>query len=210
MPVITTPQTKVDQYLIELRTRLRSLPDEQAMDIVEEIRSQIHDTAGSDGEMTDASVNAALNRLGPASALAANYVTDNFLEHAQRDRMPWTLLRGVFRWAMMSVQGFLVFILCVIGYGFGASFLIAALAKPFNPKAGLWLIAPGSYSLTLGMTNSMPPGHELLGWKLVPVGLSLGGGTILLTTYFGQWCIRRFRRTRRIRSEAAVRYTKGA
>jgi hypothetical protein len=28
------------------------------------------------------------------------------------------------------------------------------------------------------------------------VGCSLGGGTILLTTHFGLWCIRSFRRAR--------------
>jgi hypothetical protein len=186
----------MDQYLAELRANLRSLPLEQATDIVEEIRSHIHDTAGGGGEMTEASVNLALNRLGPPSALAASYVTDNLLAHAQSNRMPWTVLHGVFHWATLSVKGFLVFFVCSIGYAFGASFFIAALAKPFNPKVGLWLIDQDTYSLALGMTDAIPRGHELLGWKLIPLGLALGGGTIMLTTHFGLWCIRRFRQTR--------------
>jgi len=107
------------------------------------------------------------------------------------------VLRGVFFWAMLSLKGFVVLTLCLIGYMFGAAFFIAALAKPFNPQAvGPWMTSPDSYSLMLGMTDSPRHGRELLGWFLIPVGCSLGGGTILLTTHFGLWCIRRFQRAR--------------
>jgi hypothetical protein len=196
MSTVAIPQTKIDQYLAELRAHLRWLPHEQVADIVEEIRSYIRDAAGAGDAMTEASVNAALSRLGPASELAASYVTDSLLARAQHSRMPWTVLRGIFRWATLSVKGFLVFSVCLIGYAFGGSFFIAALAKPLNPKVGLWLVDRDTYSLALGMTDAIPRGHELLGWKLIPIGLALGGGTILLTTHFGLWCIRRFRQAR--------------
>lgn len=195
MSTVAVLQTRIDAYLTELRTRLRSLPEEQIADIVQEIRSHIHDVAAVNGALTDASVSAALDRLGAPSALAASYVTDNFLERAERSRMPWTILRGAYRWATLSVKGVLVFISCLIGYGFGASFFIAALAKPFNPKVGLWQTGPDTYSLALGMTDGTPPGHELLGWKLVPIGLALGGGTILATTQLVLWFMRKFRQT---------------
>lgn len=204
MPTVAVPQTRIDAYLAELRTRLRSLPEAQVVDIVEEIRSHIHDVAGAGGRLTEASVNQALQRLGPPSALAASYVTDNVLKRAEHNRMPWTILRGAFRWATLSVKGVLVFIVCLIGYAFGASFFIAALARPFNTKVGLWLIGPDTYSLALGMTDASPHGHELLGWKLVPIGLALGGGTILLTTHFALWFIRRFRQIRSLKESGAT------
>jgi len=199
MPTVAPSQTIMNQYLGELRSHLRSLPDEQAVDIVEEIRSYIRDIGGAGGEVTEASVHAALSRLGSASTLAGSYVTDSLMARAQSSRMPWTVLRGIYRWATLSVKGFLVFIVCIIGYALGGSFFLAALAKPLNPKVGLWLVDTDSYSLVLGMTDAWPQGRELLGWKLIPIGLALGGGTILLTTHFGLSCIRRFRQSRPMR-----------
>ena len=54
------------------------------------------------------------------------------------------------------------------------------------------------------MTDKWPQGHELLGWKLIPIGLALGGGTILVTTHFALWCIRRFRQARAQQKFGAV------
>jgi hypothetical protein len=129
--------------------------------------------------------------------VASLYVAENFMARAESTRTPWMVLRSVFHWATLSVKGFLIFTVCLIGYAFGAAFFIAALAKPFNPHAvGLWMTDHDSFSLVLGMTDSHAHGRELLGWFLIPIGCSLGGGTILLTTHFGLWCIRKFRGAR--------------
>jgi hypothetical protein len=80
--------------------------------------------------------------------------------------------------------------ICAVEYGFGVCFFLAALMKPIHPEGvGLWYRNdPANFSLHVGGFSG-PAGQEreLLGWWLVPVGCSLGGGTILLTTYFALW-----------------------
>lgn len=197
MIVTAAPQTRIDDYLAELRKRLHSLSEEQISDIVEEIRSHLLDTAASSVPIreTEAGLDAALAQLGPPSALAASYLADNLIAR-RRGSWPWTVLRAISRWATLSVKGFLVFVVCTMGYSFGISFFLVALVKPFLPKAGLWLIDQDTYSVVLGFTDASPRGHELLGWTIIPIGFALGGGTVMLTTHFALWCIRRFRENR--------------
>jgi len=192
-------QRRIEDYLARVRKGLRILSDETARDIVAELRSHIVEKAEVDGEMLSARVDAALASLGPPGVLARQYVTDDALARAEVSRAPWTILGGVFHWATLSATGFLTLLICAIGYMFGAAFLIAALVKPFNPRAGLWLMNDGSYSLALGFTDAAVRGRELLGWLLIPIGFSVGGGAILLTTQFALWSIRRFRQAQRIR-----------
>lgn len=196
MPATSTPETLVEQYVVELREHLRGLPQDQAADIAREIRSHLLDKAEATGAVTEQSVRQAIEGLGMPAILAEGYVTDNLMVRAQRSRMPWTILRGIFHWATLSMKGVLALLACIAGYLLGGSFYLAALIKPFNPKAGLWLIESDQYSLVLGMTDKWPQGRELLGWKLIPIGIVAGGGMILLTTYFGLWCIGRFRQAR--------------
>jgi uncharacterized membrane protein len=189
------PAQKIDLYLKQVRSGLHNLPEPHVMDILQELRSHILERAESSGSLSEPATDAALQSLGSPQEVASLYLAENFMARAESSRTPWTILRGVFHWATLSVKGVLVFMLCTIGYLFGAAFLIAALAKPFNPRAvGLWMVGPDSFSLRLGMTDSVAHGHELLGWFLIPIGCALGGGTIMLTTHFGLWCIRSFRR----------------
>lgn len=186
----------IDAYLERVRKGLRGLRMEDAREIIEELRSHIVDRAGSGGEATRAGVASALAALGQPEGLASQYMTDDLLACAESTRMPWTILRGAFHWARLSVKGFLVLLVCAVGHMFGASFFLAALIKPFNPKVGLWMLNSDTYSLALGMTDYRLQGHELLGWYLIPIGCALGGGTILLTTHFALSSIRRFRQAR--------------
>lgn len=167
----------IDAYLRELRRRLGDAPD--ADEIVAEIRSHIND-AGSD-------VAATLARLGSPSYLAALYAVD-------RGSSPLVVLRGLARWAMVSVMGFLALVVAIIGYLFAVSFLLAALIKPFAPhRTGVWQLPDGDLSLRLGLLEPPTPhAVELLGWWIVPLGLAAGALIFVITPWFGRWAIRRF------------------
>lgn len=112
-------------------------------------------------------------------------------------RAPWRLLKTLFRWATVSIAGVLAFLGVLAGYLMAASFLCAALVKPFAPgRVGLWRLDGDHFSLRLGFVAPPPvQGEEILGWWIVPLGLVLGAALFWLTPRLARWAIRRFRRT---------------
>ena len=196
---MTTADEKIDSYLRRVRTGLRGLPDAEVTDILNELRAHIVERLELASGPRDSAVDSVLQSFGRPEQIAALYVAESLVSRAESSRSPWTILRSLFYWSTLSVIGFVVFMICLIGYSFGACFFIAALMKPFHPQGvGLWYRSdPANFSLHVGGFSG-PAGQEreLLGWWLVPVGCSLGGGTILLTTHFALWSLRRLRRPR--------------
>ena len=194
MPDAGVALLKMEEYLRELRGALSGLPDREAHDIVEEIRSHIRDSSETRGALALASVSATLERLGPPRELASMYRMENLAEKAQRTRSPWLALRTIFHWAGLSLSGVWVLLVSLVGYSLSASFLICAIAKPFNPRrVGLWRLED-SWSLHLGFGGA-PQGIEVLGWWVVPLGLLVGAGLFLLTFRLGLRSVQKFRRT---------------
>jgi len=193
---MTPANDRIEQYLKRVRSGLRGLRDEDVTDILNELRTHISERMES---ASSADIEAVLQSFGKPEEIAALYVTESLIERAVSSRSPWTILRTLFHWSTLSVMGFLVFTICLIGYAFGVSFFLAALLKPINPHGvGLWYRNdPLDFSLHVGGFNG-PAGteRELLGWWLVPIGCSLGGGMILLTTRFALWSLGRLGRSR--------------
>ncbi|MGB9233677.1 MAG: DUF1700 domain-containing protein [Terriglobales bacterium] len=202
MTVAQDAQQTIEDYLNRLRARLRGLSPDEIREIVEELRSHILDRAGTGGEVNAAGVDAALAALGSPEQLATEYVTDTVLARAEVNRSPVGILRSLFRWGSLSVAGFFVLLVSLIGYGTGISFFLVGLLKPFHPDtAGLWIWRSSgdiTYSVRLGFGGAPPGAKELLGWTIIPVGLSLGFGLVMLTTHFALWSVRQYRRSRRL------------
>jgi hypothetical protein len=175
---------RVDEYLFSLAAALRALPGDQARDIVEEIRSHILDKATAGGDMTLAAADSALAALGGADELASRYVTDGGLPRAEGGRSPLLILGAL----LASLAGYLV----------GGALVACAFLKPIHPHtSGLWAIPrQGDYELSLRMGFGDAPagGRELLGWWIVPVGLTVGIGLVLLATRLARRGIRGIRR----------------
>ena len=195
-------QREIDAYLTKLRTRLRGVDEENIREIIEELRSHILDkTESADEQGARNKVAETLRALGSPEQLAAEYLTDNLLARAEVSRSPMRILAVLFRWASLSIAGFLVFLSSIVGYFLGAAFVLCAFLKPIHPQtAGLWLSPTDgegtTISLRLGFGSPPLDGRDVLGWWIVPIGLVVGCGLVMLTTRFALWCVRRYRRSR--------------
>jgi Protein of unknown function (DUF1700) len=198
--MMANPDQKIETYLKRVRTGLRGLPQEEVTDILNELRTHIQERLELAEGPPDTAVDTVLQSFGRAEKIAALYVSESLVLRAESSRTPWTILKSLFYWSTLSVVGFCVFIVCLFGYSFGICFFLAAILKPFHPQGvGLWYEDSPHQSLSLHVGGVLgPPVHEreLLGWWLVPIGCSLGGGTILLTTQFALWSLRRLRRSK--------------
>ena len=173
----------IDNCLADVRRGLRGLSAGETADILEELRSHIVDRARETGELTPASTAAAVAGLGDLRELASAYAAGRIAAPVEARRSPWWMLAAAFRLAQLSVGGFMIFIVSLLGYGVGVGFLMTALIKPFAPeRAGLWQSGGGAdYSLHIGFTDNPTMSHELMGWWIIPVGVVLGGLCLWLT-----------------------------
>ncbi len=192
---------RIETYLTRLRVRLCGISESDVREIVEEVRSHILDKVNLSGEVTAGAVDATLVALGIPEELAREYMTDSLLARAEVSRSPVRILGSLFRWASLSVAGFLVFLSSAVGYFLGVALILCALLKPLHPQnAGLWTYSDGAggvtTSLRLGFASAPAGGRDVLGWWIVPIGLALGCALVMLTTRFALWCVRQYRRSR--------------
>jgi hypothetical protein len=192
-------EQKVEAYLGRLRKLLRGLNSEDAREIVEELRSHIIEKAAAGSQLTPAGVDAALAMLGSAEELARQYTTEALLATAEVSRSPLRILESLFRWASLSAAGFFVLLTSIVGYFVGAVFMLCAVLKIIHPHTGgLWMFPNGAeteFSLRMGFGSPPAGGKDLLGWWIVPVGLILGCGLVMLTSRFALWCARLYRKS---------------
>lgn len=170
----------MEGYLATLRLHLAPLTLSEREEIAMEIAAHVRDSA----EQSGATEESVLARLGSAEALAAQYRDGLLIRRASRSFSPILLLRATMRLATRSIAWVFVFFLSVFGYAFGAGFVIIAFAKMIVPShAGAWvqdgrLIGFGAFEY--GMPASA---HEVLGLWIIPLGLTAGSLTLLLTTF---------------------------
>jgi hypothetical protein len=179
--------SQIDEYLAILRAHLGPITLTEREEIVREISAHIRDSAEQHG----ASVADALARLGPAEALAAQYRDGLLIRRASRSISPLLLLNAALRLATKGMSGVVVFFCGIFGYAIGGGFVLTGLMKPIFPaNTGLW-IRDGMLdrSGTL-FPPPGPPAHEVLGMWYIPIALTLGSLTLLLTTFVIRTCLR--------------------
>lgn len=122
-------------------------------------------------------------------------MTDELLSRAAVSRSPIRILESLFRWASLSVAGFFVLLSSIVGYFLGGAFIFCGVLKIIHPQTtGLWAFrnSTGDLEISLRLGFGSPPvgGRDVLGWWIVPVGLVVGCGLVMLTTRFAVWCAR--------------------
>jgi uncharacterized membrane protein len=169
-----------DTYLSSLRAQLGPISLNEREEIVREISAHIRDSSDESG----ASVEAVLARLGPPDLLAAQYRDGLLIRKASYSISPLLLLRGAMRLATKGVFGMFVFFLGVFGYAFGGGFVLGGLLKPIFPAhTGMWLQDGRIVSSGTLVAIPPPPAHEVLGLWYIPLALTLGSLTLLVTTF---------------------------
>jgi uncharacterized membrane protein len=125
-----------------------------------------------------------LDRLGSAGELAAQYRDGLLIRTASRSVSPLKLMRAALRLATKGVFGVFVFFVGIVGYAMGGGMAISGMLKPIFPAhTGMWiqdgrLVAFGTQFPSIG-----PPAHEVLGMWYIPLMLTAGSLTLLLTTF---------------------------
>ena len=95
-----TPGDPIEDYAGRLRKSLVGFSVSEREEIVEEIRTHVHDRVAS-----GLSVDDTLARLGTPEDLAKNYRSGALVRRAKSSFSPWTILKATFRWGMTGVQG---------------------------------------------------------------------------------------------------------
>jgi hypothetical protein len=185
----------LDIYLRKVRQGLRGLPDAEAQEIVDELRSHAIDRAG--GTLSVASVDATMAGLGPARELAGGYLAERMAERVEATRSPFLIFKTIWRLAGFSLGASCAFLVSFVGYGAGAAFIVTALMKPFLPdKVGFWVHQGHGFPdwvFSIGIVNN-PDAHEVMGWWLIPFCLAVGALILWLTWRFGLGAVRRLGR----------------
>jgi hypothetical protein len=179
----------LETYLVQVRRNLKGLSQSETQEVLLELRSHVLDRV--EGQMTPATVEAALAALGNPRDVARANVTERVAAILETDRSFFGVLAAVVRLAGLSLAGFVLFLVSLIGYGMALSLLVVAVVKPFMPsRVGFWHQAGDAYSLGILGDASKAQGHELWGWWIIPIGLVAGLGLGWLTLQFGRVCVR--------------------
>jgi hypothetical protein len=182
----------LDKSLQTVEGHLKALPPEDRLEVVRQLRSHVLDRVK--GDVSGANVAAALATLGEPQEIARINLRMRMAATAVEHGTPLTVARTLARLAAFGGQGLLMFLLSLSGYAFAGCWLFTAFTKPFAPdRVGLWLLpsTSGDVSLSLGRHGAGVIGHDVLGWWIIPIGLTIGFVCAFATYRFDLRFIRR-------------------
>jgi uncharacterized membrane protein len=187
-PMTSNPM--IESYFAALANQLSDLPQAKRDEVVRELRAHLFDRLEQIAVPTDDDCRTVLKAMGSPEEIARQYRLELLLNRSAWRISPWSVLRTLFRWTLTGIQGYIVFVLAVIGYTMAAAFYITALLKPFFPhNVGVFI---SEQCLNLAHFPGPPPGTEILGVYYIPVAVFVGFLFTLGTTLAIRFVARHF------------------
>jgi len=147
-----------------------------------ELRAHVLDRLSQVAVVTEDDCRGVLQALRSPDEIARQYRMEFLLKHSSWNLSPVTVLRTLVRWTLAGVQGYLVFLVALIGYLLAASFYLTALLKPFFPhNIGMYVSDRG-----INIANfPVQYGHDVMGNYYIPFAVFTGylltfGTTVLI------------------------------
>lgn len=185
-----TSNPMIESYFDALSTQLSDLAQPKREEVIRELRAHVFDRLQQMTVPTDNDCRAVLKAMGTPEEIARQYRVELLLNRSAWRISPWRVLRTLFRWTLTGIQGYLVFVMAMLGYTVAACFYITALLKPLFPhNIGLFVSGEG---VNLASFPNPPMGTEVLGSYYVPIAVVVGYLFTFITTLAIRFVIRRF------------------
>ncbi|MGE5322835.1 MAG: DUF1700 domain-containing protein [Actinomycetota bacterium] len=181
-PSVSNPM--VETYFGQLDAKMADLPEGERREFLMELRAHVMDRLEQRATVSDEDCRAVLKALGTPDEIARQYRMELILKRSSWKISPLTVLRVALRWTVAGVQGYLVFIVALVGYLVAASLYLTALLKPFFPhNIGMYVSERGINLADFPIQH----GHDIMGNYYIPfaifVGYLLTFGTTLLIRF---------------------------
>jgi len=178
----------IENYFAQLESKMADLPLNQRQDFLMELRAHVMDRLEQVAAPSEEDCRNVLNALGTPDEIARQYRMELLLKRSTWRISPISVLRTTLRWTVAGIQGYLVFIVALIGYVMSACFFVTALLKPVFPNhVGLFVNEQG---VQIARFPMQPHGQELLGNYFIPVAIIVAYlftlGTTLLIRFIAR------------------------
>jgi uncharacterized membrane protein len=174
-------ESRIRGYLYVLERSIRAAVSPQlASDAVREVESHIRERVAESPGMPNErdALEEILSRLGAPTTVARAYSLEMMFEEASTGGRFAPVFRTLFHLAGTGGLGFLGTLLLFVGYSSAIAFLGMAVLKPMFPaNVGLWV----RNGITLGFQLPAPAQPELLGYWIIPLGLTAGIAILVIT-----------------------------
>jgi uncharacterized membrane protein len=188
--IVMVSNPMVESYFAALETKLADLPRPKREEILRELRAHVWDRLEPISAPIASDYSAVLDAMGSPEEIARQYRVELVLQRSAWKISPWGMLRTLSRWTLTGIQGYVVFIVALVGYMLGAGLYLTALLKPLFPRnVGLFT---GEYGIILASFPQPPSGTEIAGPYFIPIAVLAGFLVMLMTTLTIRLVVRKF------------------